>query len=758
MAIDAYRVMALLNAAIYDATVAAWDAKYAYNRPRPAVADAVAEHRDPDARQPVLPCEHAVAAGAAATVLAYVFPDEAGALRRPGDGGGRLPGRWPGSPTRATPPPGWSSAERSGSSSWPTPRPTARTPSSTRRRCRRGPGIWSGDPATLAGPTLGTWKTWVLDVGRPVPPGPPPAPDSPERAAELAEVKNYPRDAHPFTELWFWPQDPAGRPAPDSVPFSSNQVVFYYAPVLHFLWGPELAQKLFEYRWDANPPRAARAYALVSIAGYDATVACWDAKFHYWTARPDQFDPEITTVLPTYPIPDYPSGHATALGGHGRGAGLPLPARRAVLPVAGRRERRLARLGRHPLPQRLRGRAAARPRRRPGRDRLGRGRRRGLTHGRSRVGAGDPKRRMQRRLPPWQPPLPLQPRGGDRAVFQDGAGASRIVIRFPISRDVGTIRETREQYDADDVSNRRRWRVAAASPTGRSCEARRGRRSSRLTNPRRLSTIGASPRRPDAGAGLPARGARRRARGARPARAPRRRSGHRQDDAGPRSGREAAARGARVLTGACYDLTNTPPYGPWLDLFDACRARSRPAAAPGRLRRRRAGSASPTRPPSSPRSATFFAALAAARPALVLLEDLHWADPASLELLRHLAPRLRHWPILLLVTYRGDELTRRHPFALQLPALVREADGLRLDLRRLDAAALRALVAARYRLPAADEARLVAYLDQHAEGNPLFATELLRALRGGGAAPAGGRRLDARRARPRRASRPSCGR
>ncbi|MGH9175012.1 MAG: phosphatase PAP2 family protein, partial [Vicinamibacterales bacterium] len=57
------------------------------------------------------------------------------------------------------------------------------------------------------------------------------------------------------------------------------------------------------------------AYALVSIGCYDATVASWDAKFHYWTARPNQFDPMITTILPTYPIPDYPSGHATTLGG-----------------------------------------------------------------------------------------------------------------------------------------------------------------------------------------------------------------------------------------------------------------------------------------------------------------------------------------------------------------------------------------------------------------------------------------------------------
>ncbi len=33
---------------------------------------------------------------------------------------------------------------------------------------------------------------------------------------------------------------------------------------------------------------------------------------------------------------------------------------------------------------------------------------------------------------------------------------------------------------------------------------------------------------------------------------------------------KTAAQGIHVLTGACYDLTNTPPYGPWLDLFDAC--------------------------------------------------------------------------------------------------------------------------------------------------------------------------------------------
>jgi tetratricopeptide (TPR) repeat protein len=189
---------------------------------------------------------------------------------------------------------------------------------------------------------------------------------------------------------------------------------------------------------------------------------------------------------------------------------------------------------------------------------------------------------------------------------------------------------------------------------------------------------------------------------------------------------EAMARGACVLSGACYDLTNTPPYGPWLELFEGC-ARDHelpppPAAfASGRLE------AVPDQAALYAEVQAFFAAIAD-RPTVLLLEDLHWADPASLELLRHLAPRLRHWPVLLLVTYRGDELTRRHPFAEQLPALVREAEGLRLDLQRLDLTALRALVAARYRLSTADETSLVDYLDRHSEGNPFFAIELLRAL------------------------------
>jgi membrane-associated phospholipid phosphatase len=312
MALESYRLMALLNAAIADATIAAWDAKYTYDRLRPADGDAELSAAIPTPNSPSYPDEHAVTAGVAATILSYVFPDEAerfsvlateaaesrvmAGVAYPSDiAAGLALGEAVGKLFVA-----YAKGDGSDAVFDPATMPT-------------GPGLYAADPATIIGPTVGARQPWVLTSADQFRSTPPPAWDSPERAAEIAEIKDYPRDAHPFTELWFWPQDPAGRPAPDSAPFSSNQAVFHYAPLLHYLWGPELAQKLFEYRLDTNPPRAARAYALVSIAGYDSTIACWDAKFHYWTARPDQFDPEISTVLPTYPHPDYPSGHSAGM-------------------------------------------------------------------------------------------------------------------------------------------------------------------------------------------------------------------------------------------------------------------------------------------------------------------------------------------------------------------------------------------------------------------------------------------------------------
>src|SRR5262249_53137856 len=70
----AARALALLNVAIYDATIAAWDTKAAYQRPRPAEADPTLTTVLATPASPAYPAEHAVAAGAVSAVLGYLFP------------------------------------------------------------------------------------------------------------------------------------------------------------------------------------------------------------------------------------------------------------------------------------------------------------------------------------------------------------------------------------------------------------------------------------------------------------------------------------------------------------------------------------------------------------------------------------------------------------------------------------------------------------------------------------------------------------
>jgi hypothetical protein len=71
------RAFAMLNVAIHDALIAAWDSKYAHNRRRPGEADPKLASALPSPRSPSYPCEYAVAAGAGSAVLAHLFPGEA---------------------------------------------------------------------------------------------------------------------------------------------------------------------------------------------------------------------------------------------------------------------------------------------------------------------------------------------------------------------------------------------------------------------------------------------------------------------------------------------------------------------------------------------------------------------------------------------------------------------------------------------------------------------------------------------------------
>ena len=284
--VAAFRGMALLSVAIYDATVAAWDTKYAYRRPRPSEFNPSLPTVLTTPSSPAYPSEHAVVAGAASTMLGYLFPAEAATFAARAEEAGRsrlLAGTDYPSDVAAGLALGRAVAalviERARTDGadqvWAGSVPT-------------GPGAWTGtDPAD---PQAAHWRTWVLTSGSQFRPGPPPTYDSERMAAELAEVKNFPRT------------------------FATNRAAYRWAPTSALLWPPFADQKIFEYRLDINPPRAARVYALASIAAYDGLVATMDTKYTYWAIRPHQLDPTITTVIPVPPHPSYPSGHAVIAG------------------------------------------------------------------------------------------------------------------------------------------------------------------------------------------------------------------------------------------------------------------------------------------------------------------------------------------------------------------------------------------------------------------------------------------------------------
>lgn len=190
---------------------------------------------------------------------------------------------------------------------------------------------------------------------------------------------------------------------------------------------------------------------------------------------------------------------------------------------------------------------------------------------------------------------------------------------------------------------------------------------------------------------------------------------------------EARDLGMCVLEGQCYDLMAAPPYGLWLDLARSYRQDAHSVPLPEVLSR------DLTRDITSQIAVfdgvlAFLAAVSADVPTLVVLEDVHWADPVSLELIRYISTHLRGLRLCLFITYRVDELTTQNPLYRQLPALVRESGGLRIDLGRMSRDDLVTLVSSRYAMATDDEARLVGFLADHSDGNPFFAIELLRAL------------------------------
>ena len=285
---QATRALALVNVAMYDALVTAWDAKFRFVRPRPAELDPSISTLVDTPSSPSYPAEHAVAAAAAATVLGALYPEDAATFeataREAADSrilaGVQFPsdveaglqlGREIGERVVAY-------AQQDGSDvAWEGEVPDV-------------VGEWTGQKPVE--PNAGHWRTWTLSSADELRPEPPVAYDSAEKARELAELKDMQRTFTRTQQAFFWQ--------------SFDGIFSHWYDLAH--------QRIFERHIDRDPLLTARIYAALAVAQYDASAACWDAKYAYWAIRPYQLDPSVNPLFPTPNHPSYPAAHGCYSG------------------------------------------------------------------------------------------------------------------------------------------------------------------------------------------------------------------------------------------------------------------------------------------------------------------------------------------------------------------------------------------------------------------------------------------------------------
>jgi class 3 adenylate cyclase len=188
----------------------------------------------------------------------------------------------------------------------------------------------------------------------------------------------------------------------------------------------------------------------------------------------------------------------------------------------------------------------------------------------------------------------------------------------------------------------------------------------------------------------------------------------------------ARAEGALVLSGECTEIEARRPFGPVIDALGAAGIPLPEALAQG------GPGALPVAEVERYRVHVAFAErlgeAARERPVVLIIEDLHWADEATQELVPYLARKLRDARVLLLATYRSDELHRLHPLNHLLAELSRGrlADDIRLERLTLEQVGDVIRAALGLAGPATPEFRRA--LHERTEGNPFFVEEILRAL------------------------------
>jgi predicted ATPase/pimeloyl-ACP methyl ester carboxylesterase/class 3 adenylate cyclase len=193
----------------------------------------------------------------------------------------------------------------------------------------------------------------------------------------------------------------------------------------------------------------------------------------------------------------------------------------------------------------------------------------------------------------------------------------------------------------------------------------------------------------------------------------------------------ADRQGVHVFWGDCFEGDDAPAFHPWLPVLRAAVATCPDvdASEVSRLIPDALPDVAPS--PIDDDSARYrlFDAVAAllrvAGPALIVLDDLHWADAASLRLLEHVVRQPDTRGVFIVGTYRDDELDPSHPLVSALALSARLENARQLHLRALEAADIARLVD--LRTDSAIDSRTRDAIVRRSDGIPLFATQLAAA-------------------------------
>jgi tetratricopeptide (TPR) repeat protein/transcriptional regulator with XRE-family HTH domain len=209
--------------------------------------------------------------------------------------------------------------------------------------------------------------------------------------------------------------------------------------------------------------------------------------------------------------------------------------------------------------------------------------------------------------------------------------------------------------------------------------------------------------------------------------------------------RHGHARGAAILATNCYEIESAMPYQPVIDLVTQALelapglvlqklppvSLAEIAALVPAVAQRAAVPMLSADFPEARQARLFgaivqlFAALAAGRQLVAIVDDLQWTDDASAQFLHYLARQAASAPLLVLYAYRDEELDSRPRLADLVASLRREPYTRHLPLARLRLADTKELLAGH------GGAELAARLQRETEGNAFFLTSMLHALREG---------------------------